>query len=100
MVKKIIIFTLFVYFLILLQTSFLVHFSGCLPNLVLIAVILVNIFEDRKDSFGIIFSFIAGFFLDIFFGKFIGYYVMICFFISLFIKLIFKNYIQPNLKLN
>ena len=80
--------------------SFLIHFFSFLPNLVLISIIIINIFEDRKEQFGIILSFISGFLLDVFSDKFIGYYVLISILISLFIKLVFKNYIQPNLRLN
>ena len=46
MVKKILIFTLLFYFLTLFQTSFFVHFFIFLPNLVLIAVVFFNLFEN------------------------------------------------------
>lgn len=93
MIKKIILITLAFYFLILLQSSFFVHFSNYVPNFILIAVILINLFEEQKNSFGIISSLIAGFLLDVFFSSYIGYWVLICFLISIFIKLIFKRYV-------
>jgi len=93
MIKKIILITLGFYFLILLQSSFFVHFSNYVPNLILIVVILINLFEEQKNSFGLISSLIAGFLLDVFFSLYIGYWVLICFLISIFIKLIFKKYV-------
>ncbi|XOB40671.1 MAG: rod shape-determining protein MreD [Candidatus Nealsonbacteria bacterium] len=94
MIKKLIGFTLFSYFLILLQTSFFVHFFGYLPNLLLIIIVLINLSERQKDNFGIFSGFIAGFFLDIFSENFIGYHVLICLSLSLFIKLVLKKYIK------
>ena len=94
MAKKLIFLILFFYFLTLFQISFLGRFFTFLPNLILIAVILINFFEKQKDSSGIFAAFMAGFFLDIFSEKFFGYYILISFSISLFIKLVIKKYIQ------
>ncbi|XOB40784.1 MAG: rod shape-determining protein MreD [Candidatus Nealsonbacteria bacterium] len=93
MIKKIILITLGFYFLILLQSSFFVHFSNYALNLVLIAVVLINFFEEQKESFGVISALIAGFLLDIFFSSYLGYWILICFLISIFMKLIFKRYV-------
>lgn len=93
MIKKVILVALGFYLLILLQSSFFVHFSNYALNLVLIAVVLINFFEEQKESFGVVSALIAGFLLDIFFSSYIGYWVLICFLISIFIKLIFKRYV-------
>ncbi|XOA43167.1 MAG: rod shape-determining protein MreD [Candidatus Nealsonbacteria bacterium] len=93
MVKKIIFLFFFFYFLTLLQTSFLARFFSFLPNLVLITIILINLFEGQKDNLGIFAALGGGFFLDIFSEKFLGYYILISLSISLFIKLILKRYI-------
>jgi len=93
MLKKIILIIFGFYFLTLLQASFFIHFSNYVPNLVLIAVVLINLFEKQKSAFGIFSAFVGGFFLDVFFGPYIGYYILICFLTSLFIKLVFKRYV-------
>ncbi|TKJ18844.1 MAG: rod shape-determining protein MreD [Promethearchaeota archaeon Loki_b32] len=93
MIKKIVFVIIGFYFLVLLQSSFFVHFSNYVPNFVLIAVVLINLFEKQKNNFGIISSLIGGFFLDVFFSSYIGYYVLISFFISIFMKFIFKRYV-------
>ncbi len=93
MKKKVIFSILFFYFLVLLQTSFFVHFCPEHLNLTLIVIALVNVFEDRKENFGIFSAFIGGFFLDIFSEKTFGYYIFLSICISLFIKFIFKKYI-------
>jgi rod shape-determining protein MreD len=84
--------------LALWQASFFVHFPifGVTPNLILIAVILLNLFEKPEDYGGLWGSFIAGFFLDVFSGSFIGFYASICLAISLFMKLVFKRYVWAS----
>ena len=79
--------------------SFFIHFFKFIPNLVLIAIILLNFLEDPKDKFGILAAILGGFFLDIFSEKFFGFYVLIAILTSLFIKLFLKKYFQPVLKL-
>jgi len=93
MIKKVIFAIVGFYFLTLLQSSFFVHFSNYTPNFVLIAVVLINLFEKQKNNFGIVSSLIGGFFLDVFFSTNIGYYLLISFLISIFIKFIFKKYV-------
>ncbi len=96
MVKKILISIIVFYFLVLIQTSFLVHFTvfDAVPNLVLISVIIWNFLEKRKNYFGVINGLIGGFFLDIFSGRFIGFYILILAGLAIFIKLIFKRYVR------
>ena len=96
MKKNIIFFILFFYLLILIQTSFLVHFKlfGIVFNIVLIAVIFINLFVPRLKLWGFAAAFIGGFFLDIFSNNFIGCYILICLAIALFIKFILKKHVQ------
>jgi rod shape-determining protein MreD len=99
MLKKFVFLILFFYFLILLQISFLSRFFIFLPNLVLVAIILINFFEEQKSNFGIFAALIGGFFLDIFSEQFFGYYFLISFSFAFFIKFVLKNYIQFELNL-
>ena len=91
---KILIIPPFFYFLVLFQTSFLVHFniSNWIPNLALIAVLLLIFWGDAKDSiWGAI---CAGFFLDIFSNNFIGFHIFILLGIVILLQIIFKRYVQ------
>ena len=96
--KNILISIVLLYFLVLLQTSFFVHFSlwGRVPNLVIVLIILWNIFEKDKTIFslGILAALIGGFFLDIFSGWFFGIYIIILALTAVFIKKIIKNYVR------
>lgn len=99
--KKILILVLFFYFLALFQASFLVHFKiwGMAPNLILILVIFINLFERPKNITGISSAVIGGFFLDIFSSKPIGFEVLILLGLAVFIKIILKRYVQiPDIK--
>ncbi len=106
MVKKILILIIFFYILTLFQISFLVHFNildgrfvGWSPNLILIAVILLNLFENPQKNSGYFTAFIGGFFLDIFSGNFIGinfigFWILILLVISFSIKFILRKYVR------
>lgn len=99
MVKKIVFLLIIFYFLILLQTSFLVHFSfwGIVPNLVFIALIFINLFEKPEKKLGIIAGLLGGFYLDIFslsFQGFFGFYTLISLATSLFIKFILRKHVR------
>lgn len=104
MIKRILILILFFYFLVLLQTSFLVHFNLFLGwrigfSLVLISVILINLFEKLENYSGLLSAFLGGFFLDIFSENFIGLYILILLLLAIFIKFILKRYVRiPILK--
>ena len=94
MIKKIFIYTLFFYFLALLQTTSLVGFNLLgIINLIVIAVILINLFEKPKDYSGIYAGFIGGFFLDIFSASLIGQNVLILLALALFIKIVLRKYV-------
>jgi len=101
--KNIILLILVFYILILIQTSFLVHFnifSGEFREFIpiFIIVVLINLFESRTKFLGIFSGILGGFFLDIFSGSFFGFYTVIFLGISLFIKFVLKKYVQPVLK--
>ena len=96
---KILISIIMIYFLVLLQSSFMVFFDiqGYVLNLVLILVLLFNLFESSKSVKGLILAFFGGFFLDIFsselFGiDLIGLWIFILIALSVFIKYIFKKH--------
>ena len=99
MVKKISAIVIFFYILVLLQTSFLVHFNIFLGQflgygLILISVILLSFFVPDGSWLGIGAAFIAGFFLDIFSENFIGFHILILLGLAIFIKFILKRYVQ------
>jgi rod shape-determining protein MreD len=100
MVKKLISFFFLIYFLVLLQISFLPHFLGFdklrnwLLNPVLILVIIINFLEKTKENFGIWTAFFAGFLFDIFSENFIGFYILPFLSLPLFIKYFFKRHVQ------
>jgi rod shape-determining protein MreD len=92
MFKSIVISILICYPLILLQTSFFVHF---LPfNLMILLIILINLFEKQEKIIGWAVAFLGGFLLDIFSNNFVGFYVLIFLVAAFFLKLILPNYIR------
>jgi rod shape-determining protein MreD len=98
-VKKILLIFISFYILFLLQASFLVHFNinGWVPNLILIAVILINLFEKPKESLGPFSAIVGGFFSDVSFEpplNFIGFHILVFFLLSVFIKYFLKRYVQ------
>lgn len=102
--KKIFIFILFFYILVLLQTSFLIHFniflSGFLGgSLILIAIFFINLFEKTEEKSGLFLAFFGGFLLDIFSENLFGFYILILMVIAIFIKFILKRYVRaPSIK--
>jgi rod shape-determining protein MreD len=104
MIKKIIFLIFLFYFLVLIQTSFLIHFSfrGIVPNFVLIAVIFINFFEKPEKRLGLISALLGGFYLDIFslsFPVFFGFSTLTFLAISFFIKFILRRYVSlPSIK--
>ncbi|MDP2927175.1 MAG: rod shape-determining protein MreD [bacterium] len=94
--KKIIVFSLIVYLLILFQTSFLVHFVFLryLPNLAVILVLFLSIREKPDEKTALIMSFVGGLLLDAFSAKPFGFYALIFLITSLIIKFLLKKYIR------
>lgn len=95
MLKKALVLILFVYFLILLQTSFCVHFQffGFVPDVILIFIVIANIFENPKNNYGILAGFIGGIFLDIFSSSPIGFHILIFTTLSFLIKTVLRKYV-------
>lgn len=98
MIKRIIFIFLFFFFLILLQASFLAHFSfkGAVFNIFLLTVILICLFSRERD-FAIASALIGGFYLDIFsLGKtgFFGFYTLVVLGLAFFIRLVIRKYVQ------
>lgn len=87
------IFVPIIYFLTLLQTSFMVFFdiNGYVLNLVLAAVLVFNFLENQRSDRGLVLAVFGGFFLDIFSS---GNWTLILIAASLFIKYVFKKHIQ------
>ena len=103
--KNLILFLFLFYILAILESSFLVHFKvfNFFPNLILISVVLINLFESPRRFLGISSSVFGGFFMDIFadpffsqsfFGNFFGFYIIALVALSFSIKLILRQYIQ------
>ncbi|MDP3947829.1 MAG: rod shape-determining protein MreD [bacterium] len=94
MFRKIFVYTLFFYFLALLQTSVLAGFDLLnIINLISIFVIFINLFESPRDYAGIYAGFIGGFFWDIFSANFIGQNALIFLALALFIKIVLRKYV-------
>lgn len=99
--KKILILIPFFYILTLFQTSFFTHFNifleggflGWALNLILIAVILITVFDPRT-KIGVGAAFFGGFFLDIFSENFIGFHILILVILAFFIKFILRKYVR------
>jgi len=106
--KKVIFVILFCYFLVLFQTSFLVHFRlfGVIPNLVLILVIVLSFFEKERgwrflpSNSGVWFALFGGFFLDVFSSAFLGIQIAILLSVSIFTGLVLKKFLRFPKKFN
>lgn len=98
-IKNIFILLLIFYLLSIFQTSFLVHFDikGIVPNLIVIAVFVLNILEGPEKETGIFAALVAGFLWDIFSEKFIGYHILILTLFSISIKVILRNYVRVQI---
>jgi len=85
--------------LALLQTTVLASFElfGII-NLILIAVVLINLFERSKNYSGVYAAFIGGFFLDIFSSGMIGFDVLILLGTAILIKIILRKYVWVPLR--
>lgn len=103
MLLKIFIVIPVLYFLTLIQSSFLPHFAifGPVPNLVLISIVFLFFFlsAGRQGAFlSLIFAFVGGVFLDAFSSHFFGFYVLIALGIFIFIRQILKRYVQVPIR--
>lgn len=93
---KFILISPLIYFLTLFQSGFLAHFRlfGVFPNLILILVVVVNLWEEPKNRFGVFVAFFGGLLVDVFSSRPIGFNVLIFLAAVLFIKVILKNYVR------
>ncbi|MBI4359212.1 MAG: rod shape-determining protein MreD [Candidatus Nealsonbacteria bacterium] len=94
--KKIIIFGLIIYGLILFQSSFLVPFVSLrrLPSLAIIFVLFLNIREKPSEGTASILSFFTGLLLDAFSSGPFGLFALIFLTISVIIKFFLGKYIR------
>ncbi len=88
MIKKLSILAIFFYAFSLFQSSFLIYFSilGAVPNFILIFVIILSFFENRRENIGIIAAILAGLSLDIFSSLVFGVNTVALILTVLFIK--------------
>jgi len=94
MIKKVLFFIAIFYLLALLQTSFFIHFRmwGFTPNIILVLVVIINVFEKPKEKAGIFAGLAGGLFLDVFSSGIIGFHILILLGLSFLIKIIFRRY--------
>lgn len=87
---------IFIYFLVLFQTSFLIHFSvfNIIPNFIFLFIIIWNIFESPEKKSGLFYAIFAGFLMDVFSSHTIGYNILILALSSFAIKIVLKRYVR------
>lgn len=80
----------------LLQSSFLIHFNiyGFVPNIILISVLLLNLFESPEKKSGLFFSALGGFLVDVFSNRPIGLNLLIYLALAFGTKYFLKNYVR------
>lgn len=85
------------YVLTMIQMSLYVHIlpAGPALNSILIAVVLIAIFESSRASTGFVAAITGGFLLDMFSGGFIGIWTLSLLAISLIIKVVLEKYVRP-----
>lgn len=100
MFRKALISIIVLYFLVLFQTSFLVHFAlwGVVLNLVMLLVIILSIYDKQNSYFGLYSAVIGGFFLDIFSNRIIGFNILILVILAVLLKLVFNKYVSIPFK--
>jgi hypothetical protein len=105
MFKNILLLIIIFYFLTVLQISFLPNFTvGRVGlNLLLLAVVALNLLEKTEGLTGIAAALIAGFFLDLSSiaekTLFFGFYTAISLLLALLVKWVVRSYVKvPHLK--
>ncbi len=80
----------------LLQISFLVYFfpRGFIPNFIVLAVLVVTIFEKQDSYAGIAAALFGGFLMDVFSTGIIGFWAFLLTFLSLLTKKILEEYVR------
>lgn len=94
--KKAILFFILFYFLAVLQASFFAHFSfwGIVPNMLIVFVVCISVFENPDSSSGLFAAIFAGFFLDIFSQKPLGFSAAILYAAMFFMKTLKRTYVR------
>lgn len=90
-------FVAFFYFLAMLQTGFLVHFAvapAIFPNLILLAIIIINFLESPRAGKGFFGAIFGGFFWDIFSQNPIGFHILILLTLTALMKIILRKYVR------
>lgn len=87
---------LLLYAFALLQMSFLVHFfpAGLVPNLIILTVLCLSIFERSSSYSSMGVALFGGFLLDIFSDGIIGFWPLALLLISTFIKIVLEDYVR------
>ncbi|MDP2640935.1 MAG: rod shape-determining protein MreD [Candidatus Yanofskybacteria bacterium] len=83
-------------FLTLIQVSVLPHVGiwWSVPNLILLAVTLINLLEPGDSSFGIVAAFVGGLFWDIFSFQLLGLGASTLVIVALLIKIGKQSYVR------
>jgi rod shape-determining protein MreD len=72
-------------------------YFGVLPrflNLPFLLIIIINLFEDKKEKIGIILALMTGLFLDFYSKYFFGFYILTFGVCAIFIKFFLKKYVR------
>lgn len=94
--KRFLILIFILFFLILLETGFLVHFKifNYIPNLVLLFVVGFNLFEKKERKVGIVLAILGGLALDISSSGLFGLMTAILIISSIVIKIFLKDFLR------
>lgn len=94
--SRIILFFLLFYILALVQISFFAHFPflNGIPNILIVFVFLLNLFENADSRAGMFAACVAGFFLDVFSQGIFGFWIGMLFAGALLIKFLKRNYVR------
>jgi len=87
------------YFFALLQMSFFVHIFpiGLIPNLIILTVIFLSIFEKNESIASFSAALFGGFLIDIFSEGIIGFWPFVLVLISMLIKQALHNYVRISI---
>ncbi len=96
MTKQIFAIVLLLYAFALLQMSFFTRLfpNGWIPNLVMLSVICLSVFERRDSYASFAAALFGGFLLDVFSGGLIGFWSLTLLLISLLIKFVLEEYVR------
>ena len=90
-IKSIIIFS-FLYFLLILEMSYLPFFTFI--SFAISLTVLINLFEEPKEKLGLFFSFFLGLIIDIFSSNYLGMAAVSFLLFALILKFILFRYVR------